>query len=40
MTISLLDIIIYFVFMGSLVALLYRDSIIPAIKQWFKRTLA
>lgn len=37
MDFSLLDFIFYIAFMSILVALLYRDAIIPAVKNWFKR---
>lgn len=36
MEFSLLDFIIYIALMSSLVVLLYRDAIIPSVKNWFK----
>ena len=37
MDFSLLDFIFYIAFMSILVALLYRDAIIPTVIHWFKR---
>ena len=36
MEFSLLDFIIYSALMSSLVVLLYRDAIIPSVKNWLK----
>ncbi len=36
MEFSLLDFIIYIALVSSLVVLLYRDAIIPSVKNWLK----